>query len=517
MSTHPDGPGSATPLLAIEALTVTVGGRDVVDGVGLRVGPGERVALLGPSGSGKSLTAAAVLGRLPAVASLRGRVLLGGTDVGAVPAARRDRAVRLAAVGQDTRTALNPLVAVGTQLRAAVRANGGDDRPGALREALAATGIEDPGRVLGGHPGELSGGQRQRVQLALALACRPHLLVADEPTTALDPVNRRRVLDLLASGLAGSGTALLFISHDTAAAHELCDRAVHLRGGRVVDPAPLPAHTPRPAPAASAGPGGPLLVARGLHRVHPGPGRSRPAPVPALRGVDLTVHAGERVALAGTSGAGKSTLLRILLALEPADAGSVTADGADVRPGPVRRLRAFRRAVQYVPQDPAGSLDPRMTARELVAEPLRRLGGPATRSAAGRTRAAAAALDDVGLPAALADRRPGELSGGQAQRVALARALVVGPRLLLADEPVSGLDPALRDQVVDLLADTCAAHGTGLLLVSHDLAVAAALCPRTVVLHDGLVVEDRPTVELLAAPQHPAVAALVDAAAPLSV
>ncbi len=135
--------------------------------------------------------------------------------------------------------------------------------------------------------------------------------------------------------------------------------------------------------------------------------------MPALRGVDLTVHAGERVALAGTSGAGKSTLLRILLALEPADAGSVTADGADVRPGPVRRLRAFRRAVQYVPQDPAGSLDPRMTARDLVAEPLRRLGDPATRSAAGRARAAAAALDDVGLPAALADRRPGELSGAR--------------------------------------------------------------------------------------------------------
>ncbi|MEQ3553788.1 ATP-binding cassette domain-containing protein [Pseudonocardia nematodicida] len=547
MSTRPGPSTSPTPLLCVRGLSVVIGARPVVGGVDLDLGPGERVALCGPSGSGKSLTAAAVLGRLPPGAVADGIVEIGATPVLRIPAALRPGSPRVAAIGQDSRTALNPLVRVGRQLRASVRSTGGDDSDGSLRALLADTGLEDPARVLAGHPGELSGGQRQRVQLAMALAGRPDLLVADEPTTALDPVSRRRVLDLLTERLAG--TALLFISHDLAAARELCARIVRIRAGRTVAAGhrpdtgipdrnedgrgptatrarsvavelprgpgadgPVRADTAATSRAADGAPAPAFLAARGLHRVHPDPRPRRPwsraprRPVHALRGADLAVHAGERVGLAGASGAGKSTLLRILLALERADDGTVTVDGHPVRPGPVRGLRWYRRAVQYVPQDPASALDPRASAGDLVAEPLARLAVPGDHAAA-----VATALDRVGLAGTVAGRRPGELSGGQAQRVALARALAVGPRLLIADEPLSGLDPELRSRIVELITGTCAEDGTGLLLVAHDLALLAALCPRAVVLHDGAVVEDRPTADLLAAPRHPAAAELVRA------
>jgi peptide/nickel transport system ATP-binding protein len=251
------------------------------------------------------------------------------------------------------------------------------------------------------------------------------------------------------------------------------------------------------------------LVATGLERRYPLP-RHRPwqqrEAVPALRGVDLHVAPGERVGLVGTSGSGKSTLLRCLLGLESPDAGTVTVAGRPVRPGTTASLRWYRRLVQYVPQDPAGSLDPRATVRELVTVPLRALQVPGDHEAA-----VATALARVGLDPVLADRRPGELSGGQAQRVALARALAPRPALLLADEPVSGLDLPVRDQVVAVLTELSTTQGLGLLLVSHDLAVVARLCDRTVVLGDGLVLEDRPTTELLTRPRHPLTRELVAA------
>ncbi|MBP2369553.1 ABC transporter ATP-binding protein [Pseudonocardia parietis] len=503
------------PLLSVRDLTVSIGTRDVLRAVDLEVRRGERVALLGASGAGKSLTAAAVLGRLPAVAAGRGGVELAGEDVLAVPAARRSRRVRITAVGQDSRVALNPLVPVGVQLRAAVRAAGLDPSGVDLAGELSATGLADPGHVLAALPGELSGGQRQRVQLAMALAGRPDLLIADEPTSALDPVNRRRVLDVLAARLTDSSTALLFISHDVPAAQELCSRSVHLAEGRSRS-AP-PARETRHARAAVRPPDDPaerepLLRACDLHRVHPDPRPWRPwrragEPIRALRGVELDLGCGERVGLAGPSGAGKSSLLRILLGLDRPDRGTVTVDGREISGGRARDRRWFRRAVQYIPQDPAGSLNPRMTIRALVAEPLRRLGVPGDHADAVR-----AALDRVGLTGELADRRPGELSGGQAQRAALARALVVRPRLLLADEPVGGLDPALRDQVVHLLDEACTATGAGLLLVAHDLDVVGSLCSRLVVLDAGRVVEDGPTAEVLSRPVHPVTAELVRAA-----
>ena len=240
------------------------------------------------------------------------------------------------------------------------------------------------------------------------------------------------------------------------------------------------------------------LDARGLHRSHPGRTALSQRRV-VLHGIDLQVAAGARVALVGGSGSGKTTLLRCLLALDRADSGGVTCDGRPVVPGSVRSLRWFRRLVQYVPQDPASSLNPRMTVAELVAEPLRRLAVPGD-----HPTLVAESLTKVELPRDLADRRAGELSGGQAQRVALARAVVTRPGLLLADEPVSGLDLPLRSQVLGVLAQLCADHGTGVVLVSHDLSAVAQLCQRVVVLHEGRVVEDRPTPDLLRNPRHPA-------------
>lgn len=247
------------------------------------------------------------------------------------------------------------------------------------------------------------------------------------------------------------------------------------------------------------------INASGLHRSHPGssPWAQRR---PVLRDVNLQVDGGRRVGLVGSSGSGKTTLLRCLLALDATDSGEVSCDGRLVAPAPVRSLRWFRRLVQYVPQDPASSLNPRMSVAELVAEPLRRLAVPGH-----HPTLVAEALAKVELSRELVDRRVGELSGGQGQRVALARAVVTRPAVLLADEPVSGLDLPLRNQVLAVLAQLSAEHGTGIVLVSHDLSAVAQLCERVVVLHEGRVVEDRPTPDLLHDPWHPASLALLAA------
>ncbi|MHA6628738.1 ATP-binding cassette domain-containing protein [Pseudonocardia sichuanensis] len=526
-----DGAEGGRCPLVVRGLVVEISGRRILDGIDLDVAAHERVALLGASGSGKSLTAAAVLGRLPLTASAHGSVRVCGAEVLGMPAARRGRDAGVAALFQDSRTALNPLVHIGAQLVAPLRHHGGlspQQARSAAAELLTSLGLDDPVRVLRGYPGELSGGQRQRVCMVLALACRPQLLLADEPTTALDVVSQRQVLQVLQDRMAASAAGLLFITHDLAAAAQVCTRAVVLAGGRVVEDAPIaevlaePRHdysrllvdtaqATRLTPARRAPPTtpAPLLRATGLHRSYPvrrSWARPSPPPVPALRGVDLAVGAGERVGLVGVSGSGKSTLLRILLALDTTDAGTVEFRGRAVRPARTAALRWYRRAVQYIPQDPASSLDPRMNVADLVSEPLDRLRVPGDHRAA-----VTAALDRVGLPADCAVRRAGELSGGQAQRVAIARAVATGPAVLIADEPVSGIDLPLRDQVVALLERMCTDTGMGLLLVSHDLSVVAALCERTAVLAEGELVEDRPTADLLAAPEHPRTQELLDA------
>ncbi|MFV0450842.1 MAG: ABC transporter ATP-binding protein, partial [Propioniciclava sp.] len=381
-------------------------------------------------------------------------------------------------------------------------------------------GLADAPRMVQRFAGELSGGQRQRVCLAVAMACQVGLMVADEPTSALDVVTQQRVLAVLERYPASGGRpALLFITHDLAAAALVCQRAVTMRAGAIIADGPVPAVsdalTVRAAPAVGgetserrpSAPDGSFRLS-GVSRVYPAPRSSGAgsSAITALAPTTLRITAGERVGIVGISGAGKTTLLRLMLALETPSAGEISYDGRRIRAASARALRWYRRRVQYVPQDPAGTLHPRMSVARLVREPLLRLRVPGPHE--GRV---ADALRAVGLDAALRHRRVHELSGGQAQRVALARAIATEPDVLLADEPVSGLDRALREQIVEVLDQVCTERGMSLVVVSHDLSVVADLCERTLVMYAGDVVEDRPTADLLALPRHHHTRELLDA------
>ncbi|WP_175414038.1 ATP-binding cassette domain-containing protein [Agrococcus sp. SGAir0287] len=517
--------------LDVTDLRIAIGGRTIVDRISFSVAPGQRVCLLGESGSGKSLTAGAVIGRLPSHAVVDGSITVGGTEVLGVAASRRPDHARVATVFQDSAVALNPLVRIKDQLVEPLRRHRGLTRKEATQAAIdlaESVGLPDPARTVELFSAELSGGQRQRVCIALALACDTGLLVADEPTTALDVVTQKRVLDVLQTYTAGERTpSLLFITHDFGVAAELCTDAVVMRSGEVVEQGPLstlftaPRHeytrslvaaaraaTLEPAtarlreePAVAAEPErATFLDVQGVGKTYVVPGRrlfSSPEERVALEPTSLTIEAGERVGIVGVSGSGKTTLLRLMLAIESATTGEIRCEGTDVRPGPVRSLAWYRRKVQYVPQDPASTLDPLMTVEALLQEPLVRLRVPGDHAAM-----AAEALESVGLDEGYRRRRVHELSGGQAQRVAIARAIATHPDLLLADEPVSGLDLPMRESIVGLLQEISRTRGTGIVVVSHDLSMVASLCERTIVMHGGAVIEDQPTLQVLTAPQH---------------
>ncbi|WP_250444518.1 ABC transporter ATP-binding protein [Actinotalea sp. C106] len=547
-----------TPSLEVSELGISINGRTLVDGVSFTVGSGERVCLLGESGSGKSLTANAVLGRLPANAVTTGSIRVSGIEVLGVPTGRRADQARVAMVFQDSAVALNPLVRLGEQIVEPLRRHRGLSRPDAQAAAVdlaTSVGLPDPEQIVDRYSGELSGGQRQRICIALALACRTRLLIADEPTSALDVVTQHRVLEVLRRYTAGSRSpALLFITHDVAAASALCGEGIVMKDGAVVEHGPMPsicadpAHPytrglVRAAQAATISPAATQLDAGlppraddaaqradgvAVHRDQPPfyaidqVSRAYRAPRSRLLGraemrtalapTSLSIRAGERVGIVGVSGSGKTTLLRLMLALERSDTGTITCDGAPVAPAGARRLRWYRRKVQYVPQDPASSLDPLMTVENLVREPLVRLGVPGDHVEMVRE-----ALSSVQLDEGFLRRRVGELSGGQAQRLAIARAVATRPDVLLADEPVSGLDLPMREQIIAVLREVCATRGTGIVVVSHDLSVIASLCDRTLVMSAGEVVEDRPTAQLLADPHHPRTRELLDAVPALPV
>ena len=536
-------PGSPCGLEVVD-LRISIGGRLLVKGISFSVEKGQRVCLLGESGSGKSLTAAAVLGRLPSHAVVEGSVRVNGIEVLGTPSSRRPDDARVAMVFQDSAVALNPLVRLRAQLVEPLRRHRGLSPAAAAAAAVEladSVGLPDPARILDRFSGELSGGQRQRVCIALALACNTRMMVADEPTSALDVVTQKKVLDVLSAYTAGEDTpALLFITHDFAVASELCSHAVVMKEGRVLEQGPLadifccpeseftqdliraanaatiaPYVTrfaalpdePREAEAGDAA--APFYDLREVSREYPLPRTSllrRPGRKAALLPTTLRIDPGERVGIVGVSGSGKTTLLRLMLALEASDTGTVRCDARAVQPTGVRALRWYRRLVQYVPQDPASTLHPLMTVEQLVREPLVRLGVPGDHGAMIHE-----ALHAVNLHHEFLSRRAAELSGGQAQRLAIARAIATRPGFLLADEPVSGLDLPMREQVVALLRQVSEERGTGIVVVSHDLSMIASLCERTVVMYGGQVVEDRPTASLLVDPRHPRTRELLDA------
>ncbi|QKG22937.1 ABC transporter ATP-binding protein [Actinomadura verrucosospora] len=477
--------------LTVTGLTADVPGRRVVHGVDLAVPAGRVLALVGPSGSGKTLTARAVAGLHPhgGTVLVDGRPPVRGRDVGYA--------------FQDALASLNPTVTVRRHLTETVKAHGTGD-PAA---ALARFGL-DPA-LAAAHPFELSGGQAQRVALALATVHEPPVLIADEVTTALDPVTQATVLDLVRA--QARDRAVLLITHDLTAAARWADDIAVMRDGRIVEHGPAErilgepesdlarelvaaatAEVPADGPAAAVAEGEAVAV-RGLRRVL----RSRRRTTVALDGADLAVRPGEAVAIVGRSGSGKSTLVGALAALDRPDGGSVLRAGADVWALRDRERRAVRRRTGLVFQDPLASFDPRHTVRQAIAE-----AGP---------------YDDdllryVGLDPAMAARRPGTLSGGECQRVAIARALAQKPDVLLADEPTSGLDVLTEERVLRLLTALRRDHGITIALVTHDLRVARRVADRVVVLHAGRIVEDLPAHALDSA-SHPETRRLLDATA----
>ncbi|MEV7213360.1 ABC transporter ATP-binding protein [Kitasatospora cineracea] len=518
-------PSPTAELLRVRGLHVAFGERAAVRGVDFALGVGESLGIVGESGSGKSTTALALLRMLPAGGRITGgSVELAGQDLAALPeqALRAVRGRRIAMVFQDPMSSLNPVLSVGRQLDEALRAHG-ERRTKAERarravELLELVGVPKAADRLGDFPHRFSGGQRQRIMIALALAHDAEVLVADEPTTALDPTVQRQILRLLARINRERGTALVVISHDLGVIAETCSRLLVMRDGAVVEQGstdrlltdPQHAYTkallaavPRlDAPsraAANSTPGAePLLVVRGLAKAY-GPRRRR---VPALESVDLALHPGETLGLVGESGSGKSTLARALVGAHPADAGTVTFAGQ-----PLDGRRA-RREVQLVFQDPYASLNPRLTVGRIIAEPLiaHRLGDRAQRRAR-----VAELLEQVGLEASAAARLPREFSGGQRQRIGIARALAPEPRVLVCDEPVSALDVSVQAQVIELLARLQRELGLAVLFIAHDLAVVRQVSHRIAVLHRGRIVESGPADRVVTAPEHPYTAELLAA------
>jgi peptide/nickel transport system ATP-binding protein len=514
------------PVLAVEGLSVRLpGGADrpfAVEDLSLEVRPGEIVCVVGESGSGKSVTAQAVMDLLPPdIAVAAGSVRYAGREL--LPLSRAER-LRLngrdiAMVFQEPIAALNPFYRVGRQVEEVFRVHGAGDGAERRRRVLALfeeVRLPDPARVFGAYPHQLSGGQCQRVMIAMALALEPRLLIADEPTTALDVTTQAQILSLIRDLRARHGAGVLFITHDFGVVAEIADRIVVMQKGRTVETGTVaavlgdPRHSytralvaavPRPVPRAprAATDAQPVLAAEGLRKVFArrslfGPGRR----TTALDGVSMTLAPGETLGLVGESGSGKSTLAQSLLRLVDVEAGAIRLGGDEVTRMGERRFRPLRRRIQIIFQDPWASLDPRQTAVDAIAEgPI--IHGVPRSDAMERARRLIAL---VGLDPQAGDRFPHQFSGGQRQRLCIARALAVEPGILVADEPVSSLDVSVQAQILALLDGLQRRLGFAMLFVTHDLRVAARICDRVAVMHRGKVVETGETAAVFADPRH---------------
>ncbi len=520
-------------LVEVANLSVAFGDKRVVDNASFTLDRGETLALVGESGSGKSLTALSLLQLLPpGGTNPTGRIRLDGREmIGAGPATlHRARGDLAGIVFQEPMTSLNPLHRIGRQVAEAVTLHRRLPRA-ALRarviEVLNQAGFPAAESRLDAFPHQLSGGQRQRVMIAMALANDPALLIADEPTTALDVTIQAQILELLAKLKSARSLALLLITHDLQIVRRYADSVCVMQGGQIVEAGRVadifvaPAHpytrmllaaVPKGAPAPLPNDAPTVLEADDV-RVHfpirRGVLRRVVGAVRAVDGVSISVRAGETLGLVGESGSGKTTMGLAALRLEPAQ-GRVRFDGVDIATLDRRALRRLRARAQIVFQDPFGSLSPRFSVGDIVAEGLR-VHEPAL-SRSERALRVAAELEEVGLSADTAERYPHEFSGGQRQRIAIARAMVLKPRFVVLDEPTSALDMSVQAQIVELLRRLQQIHGLAYLFISHDLKVVRALAHRIVVLRAGCVVEQGEADEVFARPREDYTKALMTAA-----
>jgi microcin C transport system ATP-binding protein len=536
------------PLLCVRGLRVAFDGKEVVHGIDFDIAPGEKLALVGESGSGKTVSALALL-RLVQNAQLCGSAQFQASQPGRASAARDllalpERALRairgkeIAMIFQEPMSALNPLFTIGDQIAETLElheALGKRAARAAAVELLAETGIPDPARRAGAFPHQLSGGQRQRAMIAMALACQPRLLLADEPTTALDVALRAQILDLLDALQRRHGMAVLLITHDLNLVRRFADRVAVMENGHLVEQGAVadvfsaPAHPytrrlidSRPvrdvaALAPGAGRDTGVLEAQRLRVSYPVAqagmrGWFRKGEFVAVKGADLRIARAETVGIIGESGSGKSTLALAALGLTPYR-GALRIEGKAWQ-GRARLDRPLRRVVQVVFQDPFSSLSPRMTIEEIVGEGL--AVHASQLSLAERRVRVVAALADVGLPEAdtrgWLTRYPHEFSGGQRQRIAIARALIVQPHLLVLDEPTSALDVTVQKQVLGLLQRLQRERGLAYLLITHDVAVVRAMAHRVLVMKDGAVLESGAIDTVFDTPAHDYTRQLVAAA-----
>ncbi|WP_328905713.1 ABC transporter ATP-binding protein [Streptomyces sp. NBC_00234] len=515
----------AQPLVEVEGLTVDFGGVRAVDGLSFTLEAGGALGVVGESGSGKSASAYALLGLHRGTgARVSGTVRVAGTDVGAADdrELRALRGAKAAMVFQDPLSSLDPYYAVGDQIAEVYRVHNSASRRAARAravEVLDRVGIPDAARRADSRPHEFSGGMRQRALIAMALACEPRLLIADEPTTALDVTVQAQILDLLHTLRHETGMGLLLVTHDVGVAAESVDEVLVMRAGREVERGPVAevlgaprepytrellaavprvdavrvAPVPRPRATADAAP---LLEAVDLRREF-GRGRGR---ITAVDGVSLTVHAGETLGIVGESGSGKTTLGRMLVRLLDPCEGRLRYAGTEIGSLSDKALLPYRRDLQMVFQDPVSSLNPRRSVGESVADPLRAAGERDETRIRARV---GELLERVGLDPDRYERYPHEFSGGQRQRVGIARALAAEPKLIVCDEPVSALDVTTQAQVVALLAELQRELGIGLVFIAHDLAVVRQVSDRVAVMRQGRIVEQGPADEVYGNPRDP--------------
>ncbi len=527
---------TADTVLSVQDLTVNLPKEMerpyAVEGISFDLRRGEILCIIGESGSGKSVTASTVMGLLPPVMTpTAGKILFNGTDLLSMPerARRLLRGKSLSMIFQDPLSALNPLMTVGAQIDEVLVAHGWTDRAkreSKVLELLTEVGLPDPPLMLLQYPFRLSGGQRQRVMIAIALALDPEVLIADEPTTALDVTTQAQILELIRSIQRRKGMSVMFITHDFGVVADIADRVIVMEKGRMVEQGPAAQvlttpvhpytrrliaavprlrHTDRAAEAESPV----VLQVEALEKTYRSTGSffGKQRIVHAVKDVSFTLRRGQTLGVVGESGSGKSSMGRILMKLIAADSGRILLDGTDIVPLTEAQMRPYRARIQMVFQDPYASLNPRQTVgASLTVGPVAQ-GIPWAEARA----KAQAILAQVGLDPAAYHRFPHEFSGGQRQRVGIARALMFDPEIIVADEAVSALDVSIQAQILELLARVQAERQLALVFITHDLRVASQICDEVLVMHRGAVVESGPPVRIFRDPQQAYTRQLVSA------